>query len=231
MIELPEDVLPTQDLVLLPDDSTRGADDGERPQPLSGRIALNGPGIRRLNATVLGLQSRELLISELETDQYDYYLVWVSVTFLPVYNRAPLEFTRISLSLKSEPEFPNPIAHAMAPMRVLDPVEISQVRRFGPQLSILGADASLGEIGKTIKYTSSQPYVEALGLQGAVPAWEFRRTRSHDLFGCHRLDLVVRTAAGAITDANFTVTAGVKMPILRRFTRQLPNPLRLEATL
>ncbi|AJT63903.1 hypothetical protein T261_2219 [Streptomyces lydicus] len=232
MIELADPQLPAHELVLLPDDPLRGEPGtGDEPQPLAGRITLNGPSVRRLTPAQLAADAELAGYAEAEAGRYAYYLVWFAVTFSPSPKRPRLEFAHVALQLTSTPQEPRPVAHSMEPMRVTDPVQINRTRRLGPQLSLLGADASLGEVGRSVQYTTHQPFVEALGLQGADPAWEFRRTRTHELSGCHRLDVVVRTAADAVTEVAFTVKAGVKIPLLRRYTRRLPVPLRLEATL
>ncbi|MFE5027979.1 hypothetical protein ACFRAO_32905 [Streptomyces sp. NPDC056656] len=232
MIELADPQLPAHELVLLPDDAVRGEPGaGDEPQPLAGRITLNGPSVLRLTPDELAADPEIARYAEAEAGRYSYHLVRLSVTFAPTPQRPRLEFANVALSLASKPQEPGPVAHSMEPMRLTDPVQVSRMRRLGPQLSLLGADATLGEVGRSIQYTSHHPLVEALGVQGGSPAWEFRRTPAHDLSGCHRLALVVRTGAEAVTEVTVTVSAGVKIPLLRRFTRRLPDPLRLEATL
>ncbi|PNG23406.1 hypothetical protein [Streptomyces cahuitamycinicus] len=231
MIEFPDPQLPTQELVLPPANSLRGESDDESQQPLAGRITLGRPTALRLTPAELSKDPELARYAAAEADRHAYYLVRLALTFVPTPQRPRLEFAHVALAITSKPDEPAPVAHSMDPMRVSDPVQISKTRRLGPQLSLLGADASLGEIGRSLEYTAHQPLVEALGLQSGIPAWEFRRTRAHELSGCHPLSLVVRTAAEAVTEVALTVSAGVKIPLLRRFTRLLPDPLRLEATL
>ncbi|WP_162833220.1 hypothetical protein [Streptomyces sp. CB09001] len=166
-----------------------------------------------------------------QADTCDYHLVHLSLTFAPTPQRPRLEFAHLALNFSAKPEFPPPLAHSMDPMRLTDAVQVTRTRRLGPQLSLLGADASLGEVGRHQEYTSHQPFAQALGLHGPTPGWEFRRTIATELTGCHALRMVVRTTVGSVTDLACTVTAGVKIPLLRRYTRTLPHPLRLDATL
>lgn len=236
MIELDTPQLPELDLVLLPDEALRGDAPGTgqapgAPPPLRGRVRLGGPLAQRLTPEML---ADDPILSEYLTSQvstFDYYLVHLSLTFAPTPQRPRLEFAHLALDLSAKPEAPPPLAHSMDPMRLTDAVQVTRTRRLGPQLSLLGADASLGEVGRSQEYTAHQPFAQALGLHGSRPGWEFRRTLATELTGCHMVRLVVRTAVGSVTDLACTVTAGVKTPLLRRYTRTLPHPLRLEATL
>ncbi|MFD3997864.1 hypothetical protein [Streptomyces sp. NPDC058548] len=237
MIEFDDPRLPEQDLILLPDDALRGDEhpgpdrDPDAPPPLRGRVRLGGPLARRLTHDQL---ADDPALAEYLTEQagtYDYYLVHLSLTFAPTPQRPRLEFAHLALDLSAKPETPPPLAHSMDPMRLTDAVQVTRTRRLGPQLSLLGADASLGEVGRSQEFTNHQPFAQALGLHESTPGWEFRRTVASELTGCHVLRLVVRTAADSVTDLACTVTAGVKIPLLRRYTRTLPHPLRLAATL
>ncbi|MFF7076412.1 hypothetical protein [Streptomyces lavendulae] len=236
MIEFDDPQLPEQDLVLLPDEALRGDEPGtgqgpDAPPPLRGRVRLGGPLAQRLTHDQLAGDPGLTEYLTGQADAYDYYLVHLSLTFAPTPQRPRLEFAHLALDLSAKPETPPPLAHSMDPMRLTDAVQVTRTRRLGPQLSLLGTDASLGEVGRNQEYTAHQPFAQALGLHGSTPGWEFRRTVATELTGCHVLRLVVRTAVGSVTDLACTVTAGVKIPLLRRYTRTLPHPLRLEATL
>ncbi|MGW5613508.1 hypothetical protein [Streptomyces sp. NPDC003877] len=223
--------MPQYELDLPPDDALRGDRGTASAPPLAGRITLGGPTSLRLTADELSADPELARFAVAEAGRHAYHLVRLALTFAPTPQRPRLEFVHVALGITSEPAEPEPVAHAMDPMRLSDPVEITKTRRLGPQLSLLGADAALGEIGRSVRYTAHQPLVEALGLHTGSPAWEFRRTRAHELSGCHPLSLVLRTTADAVTEVTLTVSAGVRMPLLRRFTRRLPDPLQLEATL
>ncbi|WP_175408449.1 hypothetical protein [Streptomyces sp. TRM64462] len=233
MIELADPQLIEQDLELLPGDAVRGdpaRPDDEKP-PLAGRIKLGGPEARRLTPDWLAADPELARYHQEQSHVYDFFLLTLSVTFVSAAQRPRLEFAHVGLSLTTKPGAPEPIAHSMDPMRRTDAVQVTRTRRLGPQLSLLGADASLGEMGRTVGFTTHQPWVEALGLHAAEPAWEFRRTVATELSGCHVLSAVIRTGAGAATDVACTVTAGVKIPLLRRYHRKLRDPLRLEVAL
>ncbi|MFD7032827.1 hypothetical protein ACFWAR_32880 [Streptomyces sp. NPDC059917] len=237
MIEFDDLQLPEQDLVLLPDDALRGDEDTDArqdpdaPAPLRGRVRLGGPLAQRLTHDRLADDPDLAAFATAQAGTYEYYLVHLSLTFAPTPQRPRLEFAHLALDLSAKPETPPPVAHSMDPMRLTDAVQVTRRWRLGPQLSLLGADASLGEVGRSREFTAHQPFAQALGLLGSTPGWEFRRTVATELTGCHALRLVVRTPAGSVTDLGCTVTAGVKIPLLRRYTRALPRPLRLEAAL
>ncbi|MGV9501165.1 hypothetical protein [Streptomyces sp. NPDC003642] len=223
--------MPQHELDLPPDDASRGDRDPESAPPLAGRITLGGPTSLRLTADELSSDPEIARFAAAEAGRHAYHLVRLALTFAPTPQRPRLEFVHVALGVAAKPDEPEPVAHSMDPMRLSDPLEITRTRRLGPQLSLLGADAALGEVGRSVRYTAHQPLVEALGLHTSSPAWEFRRTRAHELSGCHPLSLVLRTPADSVTDVTLTVSAGVRVPLLRRFTRRLPDPLRLEAAL
>ncbi|MGX2995875.1 hypothetical protein JNUCC64_16580 [Streptomyces sp. JNUCC 64] len=232
MIELTDPRLVETDLVLTPADLLRDdAPDGAPDAPLAGRVRLGGPHALRLTPDELAADPDLARYAADQAALYDHYLVRLSLTFATEPRRPRLEFAHVALTLSSTAWAPPPVAHSMDPLRITDPVQVQRVRRIGPQLSLLGADASLGEVGRTVAFTSNQPLVQALDPGGSTPAWEFRRTEATELTGSHPLSLVVRCGAGAATELSCTVTAGVKAPLLRRYHRRLPDPLRLETVL
>ncbi|MFD5555672.1 hypothetical protein ACFWIA_17745 [Streptomyces sp. NPDC127068] len=233
MIELTDPQLVEQDLVLTPADALRDvpAEGDPVDPPLAGRVRLGGPHALRLTPDELAADPALARYAEDRAALYDHYLVRLSLTFAPEPRSPRLEFAHVGLSLSSTAFAPQPVAHSMDPVRLTDAVQVQRVRRIGPQLSLLGADASLGEVGRTVTFTRNRPLVQALDLGGSAPAWEFRRTEATELTGSYPLSLVVRSGAGAVTELGCTVTAGVKAPLLRRYHRVLPDPLRLHTVL
>ncbi|UQA33222.1 hypothetical protein [Streptomyces sp. HNA39] len=234
MIELTDPRLTTYDIVLNADDPTRGpgqgSADAREPAALAGRLRLGGPHALRLTPEELAADPELARYAEEQAALYEHHLVRLALTFVPQTSGLRIKFANVSLQLTSG-WGPKPIAHSMDPIRLTDPVQIERVRRLGPQLSLLGADASLGEISRTVGYTTNQPLVQALDLGGSSPAWDFRPTTATELSGTYPLSLVVRCGAGADTELKCTVTAGVEKPLLRRFSRELPDPLQLKAFL
>lgn len=234
MIELTDPRLTTYDIVLSADDPARGTGQGptggEEPEALAGRLRLGGPHSVRLTPDELSADPELARYAEEQAALYEHHLVRLSLTFVPQAGGARLKFANVALHLTSD-WGPKPVAHSMDPIRLTDPVQIERVRRLGPQLSLLGADASLGELTRTVGYTTNQPLVQALDLGGSTPAWDFRPTMATQLTGTYPLSLVVRCGAGTDTELRCTVTAGVEKPLLRRFSRELPDPLRLKAFL
>ncbi|MFD8210515.1 hypothetical protein ACFV2S_29445 [Streptomyces sp. NPDC059695] len=234
MIELADPGLTTYDIVLSADDPARGPEQGpaevSEPAALAGRLRLGGPHAVRLTPEELAADPELARYAEEQAALYEHHLVRLSLTFVPHTSGPRLKFANVALHLTSG-WGPKPVAHSMDPIRLTDPVQIEHVRRLGPQLSLLGADASLGEMTRTVGYTTNQPIVQALDLGGSTPAWDFRPTAATELSGTYPLSLVVRCGAGTETELRCTVTAGVEKPLLRRFSRELPNPLRLKAFL
>ncbi|MEV0978790.1 hypothetical protein [Streptomyces sp. NPDC049915] len=231
MLELADPALEPRELVLLPDEALRGEPGEGASPPLAGRILVGGPHVLQLTPAELGTDPELARFAQAEAGLSAYYLIRLAVTFAPQPRRPRLEFAHVALELSAKPADPAPRVHAMDPVRVTDPVQTSRTLRLGPQLSLMGTDASLGELERSVAFTAHHPLVEALGLYSNAPAWEFRRTPAHELSGCHPLRLIVRAPADAVTEVSVTVSAGAKIPLLRRFTRRLPNPLRLETTL
>lgn len=232
MIEFTDPRLTTYDIVLSADDPTRGPGHGpaEEPAALAGRLRLGGPHSVRLTPEELAADRELARYAQEQAALYEHHLVRLSLTFVPQEGGPRLKFANVALSLTSD-WGPKPVAHSMDPFRLTDPVQVTRVRRLGPQLSLLGADASLGELERTVGYTTNQPFVQALDLGGSTPAWDFRPTTATELTGTYPLSLVVRCGAGTDTELKCTVTAGVEKPLLRRFSRELPDPLRLKAFL
>ncbi|WP_329540578.1 hypothetical protein [Streptomyces sp. NBC_01358] len=234
MIELADPGLTTYDIVLSADDPARGPEQGpaevREPAALAGRLRLGGPHSVRLTPEELAPDPELARYAKEQAALYEHYLVRLSITFVPQAGGPRIRFANVALQLTSG-WGPKPVAHSMDPIRLTDPVQIERVRRLGPQLSLLGADASLGEMTRTVGYTTNQPFVQALDLGGSTPAWDFRPTDATELSGAHPLSLVVRCGAGTETELRCTVTAGVEKPLLRRFSRELPDPLRLKAFL
>ncbi|WP_069767521.1 hypothetical protein [Streptomyces sp. LUP30] len=234
MIELADPQLTAQDIVLTADDPARGGESppgtaGE-PKSLAGRIRLGGPHAVRLTPKELSADPDLARYAEEQATLYDHYLVRLSVTFVPQLRGPRLKFANVSVQLVSG-WGPNPVAHSMDPIRLTDPVQVERVRRLGPQLSLLGADAALGEMSRSVGYIANQPLVQALDLGGSSPSWDFRPTTATELTGTYPLSLVVRSGAGSEAELRCTVTAGVEAPLLRRFSRELPDPLHLKAFL
>ncbi|MFE0001484.1 hypothetical protein [[Kitasatospora] papulosa] len=227
-----EDESPPPEGAAAPEDEDVGATPPGQgtTAPLAGRITLGGPSVVRLTPDELAADPELARYAAAEAGRNTYHLVTLAITFAPEPRRPRIEYAHVALDMVSKTGAPAPVAHSMDPMRIADPVQVSKSRILGPQLSLLGVDASIGEIGRSVKFVSHQPLVQALGLQTSSPGWELRRNQVHELSGCHRLALVVRAPADADTTMSVTVSAGAKVPLLRRYIRRLPDSLRLEAS-
>lgn len=235
MIDLAPPHLVQYELVLDPADPVRGegrpTEPGGDPRPLAGRVFLGGPLVHRLTPQFLAADVELSRYVEEQSHQYSYFLVHLSLSFTPVPEHPRLTSAAVELRLSSTVNAPEPIALSMSPHRVTDTTQVQKVWRLGPQLSLVGVDASIGEVGKTVDFTEQEIFLQALRPLRSDPAWEFRRTRASELVGSHHLALVIRTARDAATGLSCIVTAGAKTPLLRRFRKELPNPVRLETVL
>lgn len=237
MIELHDPQLVERDLVLTPmgvlrDPGGPGPAGGDGPEPLAGRVRIGGPHAVRLTPEELAADPELARYAKDQAALYDHYLVRLAITFATGPREPRLEFAHVGITLSSTGWAPQPVVHSMDPLRLTDEVRSQRSWRLGPQLALLGAEASLGELGRTRDFTTHQPLVQAMDLGSARPAWEFRRTEATELTGSYPLGLVVRCGAGTVTELSCTVTAGVKPGgPLRRYRRELPDPLRLEAVL
>lgn len=237
MIELNDPQLVERDLVLTPvgvlrDTTSSVPAEGIETEPLAGRVRVGGPHAVRLTPEELAADPELARYAKDQAALYDHYLVRLAVTFATGPREPRLEFAHVGITLSSTGWAPQPVVHSMDPLRLTDEVRSQRSWRLGPQLALFGAEASLGELGGGKDFTTQQPLVQAMDLGSAKPAWEFRRTMSNELSGSYPLALVVRCGTGVVTELSCTVTAGVKPGgLMRRYRRELPDPLRLEAVL
>lgn len=233
MIEYSLPELPLREVVLDCVDPVRGGEEGVgAPPPLAGRISLGGPDSRPITRAMVAKDSELLAYLEDESRFHEYYLVQVAMSFAvrPVTPR--LTSATLALSLTSTVSPPEPAAVSMTPWLINSSVQRERTIKFGPQLTILEVEASLGEISTKTTSEQREPFLRALKLRTSEPCWEFTRTKTMELANCHDLVMVVRTARNSSTGITCQVSARTRGNITRRWAeRELPDPLILSSVL
>ncbi|GAA4603775.1 hypothetical protein BJY16_004739 [Actinoplanes octamycinicus] len=206
---MPELVLPhleRQPITLLREPvEVRGPGEPAGPAELSGRLFLGGPLAVPLGPGDLDDDGRMFLAAE--AGAFDYRLTHLALT---VTGDDDAPFASVTLGVALTCDDGEAVAWSMAPDRVTDTAQLTDRFRFGPQLSLLGVEASLGSVERTRVRQGSEPLVEALRPLRADPAWIIRRGRHTPVAGAYRFVMVVRSPAGAAVRTGITVTARVR---------------------
>ncbi|WIM99409.1 hypothetical protein ACTOB_003060 [Actinoplanes oblitus] len=192
MPELSLPPLDQQPITLVPEPlDVRGPGD-PAPGELAGRLFLGGP----LAVPLTG-----------GADGFAYRLTHLALTVIAD-DDAPFESVTLGVELTCDAG--EAIAWSMAPDRVTDTAQLTDRFRFGPQLSLLGVEASLGSVERTRVRQGTELLVEALRPLRADPAWVIRRGRHTPAAGAYRFVMVVRSPAGGTVRTGITVTARVR---------------------
>jgi hypothetical protein len=226
MTELPLPELDDRPLTLVSETlPVRGPDDDDDAEPeLTGRLRLGGPLSVPLTASDLAdLDGRKFLTAEAGT--YDYRLTHLALTVLSD-DEAPFESVTLTAELTCDRG--EAIAWSMAPDRVTDTAQLTDRYQFGPQLSLLGIDASLGSVERVRVRQSSELLVEALRPLRSDPAWSIRRGRDTPAAGAYRFVMVVRSPSGGTVHTGITVAARVRRK--RLFGYRLEDPVEIDLT-
>lgn len=202
---------------------------GERP-PLAGRVAFGGPLAVPVTSDYVTDDPVLRVFVEREAAHSVYHLVHMSVSFAGEPATPRLDSVVIELTMSSTGG-PEPVAWSMAPLRITDPVQIERGFRLGPNLKLQDLEVGVGEFEWKASSSRSEIFLQAHRELRADPAWEFRRTAAMALYGSHRLIMVVRSARDEATSVTGTIRAATKGNLLRRYRRDLPDPLSLAAVL
>jgi hypothetical protein len=233
MIEVVLPVLPERELVLESVSAVRASvDDVRSPVPgLAGRVALGGPCAVPVTAEYVAEDPALRAFVEQESATSLYHVVHLSVSFAPRPTAPRLGRVSVELRLASTSTAVEPVAWSMTPLRVSSTVHVQDSVRLGPQLKLEHAQVSLGEIGRSVSRDRGEVFLQALRELRSDPAWEFTRTRAISLSGSHRLVLVVRASRDGETSISGAVRAVTRGNLLRRYERELPDPLALASVL
>lgn len=230
-VEIPE--LSNRPVVLALDERTLrgGKRDNQEAEPmpaLRGRVLVGGPVAVPVTPRYVADDSDLRAFVEQEAKRARYHLVHFAMTFERAESAAPaLEAASIEIVMSSHNSATNPIAWSMLPMRVLDPFQITQAVKLGPQLKLHEAELSLGSVERSRTQQHAEVFLEALRELRADPAWQFERTKSFNLTGSHRLTMVVRAGRGATVRGSITVKATIRPHRLFSYRADLPDPLQL----
>ncbi|MEU4536144.1 hypothetical protein AB0G15_14890 [Streptosporangium sp. NPDC023825] len=168
---------------------------------------------------------------EQEYEHVTYHVVHLSISFAAEPRTPRLSTADVKLALSSTSTSVEPVAWSMTPKQVTDVAQVERRFTLGPQLSLLGADVSLGEIGRTTSKQRTDVFLQARNELRANPEWAFTSTKTMAINGSYRLILVVRGARESATGISVTISASTEGNLLRRYGRTLPDPLRLAAVL
>ncbi|MPY60433.1 hypothetical protein [Streptomyces spongiae] len=201
--------------------------------PLEGRVLLGGPLSVPVTPEYVAEDRDMALFVEQEAARAVYHVVHLAVTMATEPVSPRLDHVQIDLELSTsagaggnggEP----PLAWSMAPLKVTEETEIGTTFKLGPQLRIAQVQGSLGEVSRTRTGRRTVPLLEATGELSPEPRWVLRGTKGVPLSGSQRLVVVIRVPVGSRTRVVTSVRAAVvKGSILRKYVRQLPEPLSL----
>lgn len=222
MIDISDPILPEQGLTLDVVNSIRGEHEpGSTPQ-LTGRIFVGGP--LAVPVTLEFVADDPGLRAFVEREAHStFHIVHMSVSFATDSTAPMLGTATLELRLTSAVP-PEPVAWSMTPLRLTDTSHVERRLRLGPQLKLIDV-----EFEQTTAREREEVFLQAQRELRSDPAWEFRRTKTSPLYGSHRLVMVVRAARGQSTNITAVVRATVRKNLLRRYEREIPGLLTLEA--
>jgi hypothetical protein len=201
---------PSRDVSLEPDVTrTRGASvPPEYRGPVANRLSMGGPVVRRMSSGSTDDAELQRFMQE-EAGDSDFYLLRLTCTLRPD-DDEPFTEVLLGVALSSaDPSRDAPIAWSMAPVRLVEPVEISKSVSLSPSLKILGVGVEpKAEVAE--KRVRQDVFLEALYELESTPTWAMYRTRSSALQGLHRFNLVVKAAKGSITVGEVAATAKIE---------------------
>lgn len=237
-VDVPE--LVERPLSFIPDSRTRGwTPAGRRPMPrpavpspaaLAGRIKLGGPVCVPVTDSYVDKDADLRAFLAQEALRFTYHLVHLSLSCAPEPQKPRLEWVEVQLMLTSSDHAEPAIAWSMTPLRITDPAEVTSSWQLGPQLKLLGVEATLGKLDRSRTNHQAEVYLEGRNELRYDPVWELRRTRTMALRGSHRMIMVVRAARGSTTTISGTVSgATVSGSILRREHTALPESITVSA--
>jgi hypothetical protein len=229
MIEIAVPPLRERELTLEPVTETRGDHEAARLPPLTRRIALGGPlAVPVTPDYVAGYPDLRTFVEQ-EAGHSTYRLVHLSVSFAAEPAAPRLEAVTLEFRLTAAREAPQPVAWSMAPLRLTDVAHVERSFRLGPHLKLEDVEVSAVEYEKVTSRQQVEVFLQAQRELRSDPAWEFRRTRALDLYGSHRLVMVVRAGREQATGISGTVHAVTKGNLLRRYRQQVTGIPSLEA--
>lgn len=226
--ELPEPDY--QDLALADLVTFRSKGPAAPAPPLGGRVSVGGPHGFKITAAKVAADPDIAAFVD-ENADHEYYFLYLAMSFTAA-SSPPLESAAVQLTLTGVPDTPAPFALSMKPLADGDPVSIRRTATLGPKLSLLDTvDVELGSVGTEKSFQRTELAVRGTGLASAAPGWEFTRTTSRNLEGSCMLTMVVQAAAAAKVTVTGQVTARAGGGIVRRFGRDLPQPLDFSAAI
>jgi hypothetical protein len=201
---------PSREVSLEPDVTRmrRASVPAEYLEPLTSRLSMGGPVVRRISSGSTDDVELERFLAEEAADS-DFYLLRLTCTLR---GDADEPFTEVLLGVAlsaADAAFEAPIAWSMEPSRLAEAVEISKSIRFGPSLKILGVGLE-SQLEMSEKRQRDEVFVEALYELESTPTWAMYPTGSTALRGLHRFNLVVKAPRGSTTLGEVAATARIE---------------------
>jgi hypothetical protein len=231
MIMIPLPALPEQDLILDSSGPSRGEPHNGSVPPMVGRIALGGPLAVPVTPDYVAADPALRAFVDREAAHSVYHIAHLSVSFAAEPATPRLHTASIELMLSPGGHEPEPVAWSMSPLLVTDPARVERRFRLGPELKLQDMELSLGEVEKTVSRQQAEVFLRAQRELRSDPAWEFKRTKSMNMYGSYRLVMVVRSARDGVTSMRVTLRVATKGNLLRWYRSDLPEPISVTAIL
>jgi hypothetical protein len=189
----------------------------DAPEEQGDRISLGFPVSVPLDVKTVDESARIFLAGRSNST---FWLLALTCSFRAV-DDEPIEKAWLEVRLETvhPPGSEAPTAWSMEPLRLSDPMQVSQVAKLDASLKLNSPVIPL-ELGpsagreKTEQFVESVPFVEAHREGTSRPSWIFSRTKITDVRGVHRLRTVVDLPAGATGRAEVSAGASLR---LKRF--------------
>lgn len=183
-------------------------------ESVAGRLKLGGPLAAQITDTYADDDGD--LLAFMADSGFGWRLIHSAVSFENDEGDPRFEGALLTLTLSGEAEA---IAWSLLPESASTPLEISNGFTVSPELAFAGASASPGAVSHGKTRQGKDVYLSASGLMEDTVKWKFKRTKTVELDGSHRLVMVARGARGAKAQVTATLEGSVR-------TGRLPGPLR-----
>jgi len=174
----------------------------------------------------------------LQMPDYEFYQIQLACSF----QAAPgcrFHDARFALTLQTVPDDPalptqtalsRAIAYDLFPLRLEDGRKVTIKRSLNPEIKFnfdsVSSSLTLPLCDRAEDYIIYTSYIEAFDMQGTQPAWQFMRTKSHEIGGPQKLFMILRKPKGTYVKARFSLSASVQFMIGNIALNPLPLVMR-----
>ncbi|WP_143082269.1 hypothetical protein [Nonomuraea wenchangensis] len=161
-----------------------------------------------------------------ESPHSDYFMLSLVCAFRPTRNGDPFVDAAVGIQLESpgKADDQQPIAWSISPKKRLVPARRAARIALTAKLAIVESSVEFSPEGE-----HEELFVVGMGERDSDPEWRFRKTSSTPLIGDETLTVIVKTSAGAPTQARISVAATVRHRHLGviPYRAELPPVLRI----